>query len=395
MDAPATSEISRFESFRLDRRGGGLFRSDNDGGEAPIAVGSRALDILGVLVARAGEVVSKEEIIDAVWPGTVVADSNLTVQISALRRVLDQGRAEGSCIQTIAGHGYRFVGRVTREGEGARPRLSIVVLPFTNLSEDREQQYFADGITEDVTTDLSRIENMFVISRNTAFTYRNRSIHTKQIGRELRVRCVLEGSIRRSGPRVRISVQLIDAESDIHLWAERFDGDTGDLFALQDEITIRISVAVGSELVIAAAAQPTEQPDALDYIFRGRAALSKPPTRDNYSEAINLFERALAIDPQSVEAQSWLAIALARRKLDQMKIRPLRPMPISRARKDSSDKPWRYRPAAHVRISPRATCCAHGTNSRRPFPNSRRCLRPIATRSTHWPLSAGARSSSG
>ena len=318
MDAPVTSEISLFESFRLDRRGGGLFRNDDDGGEAPIPIGSRALDILGVLVAQPGEVVSEKEIIDAFWPGTVVEDSNLTVQISTLRRVLDQGRAEGSCIQTIAGHGYRFVGRVTREGEGARRRLSIVVLPFTNLSEDREQQYFADGITEDVTTDLSRIENMFVISRNTAFTYRNRSIHTKQIGRELRVRYVLEGSIRRSGPRVRISVQLIDAESDIHLWAERFDGDSGDLFALQDEITIWISVAVGSELVIAAAAQPTEQPDALDYTFRGRAALSKPPTRDNYAEVISLFERALAIDPRSVEAQSWLAIALARRKLDQM-----------------------------------------------------------------------------
>jgi adenylate cyclase len=114
----------------------------------------------------------------------------------------------------------------------AAPRLSIVVLSFTNLSDDREQQYFADGITEDLTTDLSRLENVFVISRNTAFTYRNKPIDTKQIGRELGVRYVLEGSVRRSGSRVRVNAQLIDAATDAHLWTDRFDGDTGDLFAL-------------------------------------------------------------------------------------------------------------------------------------------------------------------
>jgi hypothetical protein len=142
-------------------------------------------------MVRQGDLVSKDEIMQTVWPGTVVEDNNLTVQISALRRVLDQGRAEGSRIQTVAGRGYRFVGRVTREREGARPRLSIVVLPFTNLSEDREQHYFADGITEDVTTDLSRIADLIVISSNTAFTYRNKPVDTKQIGRELGVRYVL------------------------------------------------------------------------------------------------------------------------------------------------------------------------------------------------------------
>jgi TolB-like protein len=117
------------------------------------------------------------------------------------------------------------------------PRLSIVVLPFANLSNDPEQQYFADGITEDLTTDLSRLAGMLVISRNTAFTYRNRSVDTKQISRELGVRYVLEGSVRRLGNQIRINAQLIDAESDAHLWAERFNGDTSDLFALQDEIT--------------------------------------------------------------------------------------------------------------------------------------------------------------
>jgi TolB-like protein/class 3 adenylate cyclase len=149
------------------------------------------------------------------------------------------------------------------------PRLSIVVLPFTNLSDDREQQYFADGITEDLTTDLSRIAGMLVISRNTAFTYQGKRVDTKQIGRELCVRYVLEGSVRRSGNQIRVNAQLIDAETDAHLWAERFDGDMRDLFALQDEITRHIAVALNLELVRAEAARPTQHPDALDYIFRG------------------------------------------------------------------------------------------------------------------------------
>jgi TolB-like protein/class 3 adenylate cyclase len=185
------------------------------------------------------------------------------------------------------------------------PRLSIVVLPFANLSDDREQQYFADGITEDLTTDLSRVADSFVISRNTAFTYRNKPIDTKQIGRELGVRYVLEGSVRRSGNQLRISAQLIDAATDAHLWAERFDHDTGDLFALQNEIASRIANALGVELIAAEAARPTEHPDALDYILRGRAALSNPRSREKYAEAISLFERALELDRRSVAAQSY------------------------------------------------------------------------------------------
>ena len=137
------------------------------------------------------------------------------------------------------------------------PRLSIVVLPFVNVSDDREQQYFADGITEDLTTDLSRIADMFVISRNTAFSYRNKPINTKQIGRELGVRYVLEGSVRRSGNQIRITAQLIDAETDAHLWAERFDGDTTDLFAVQDLVTSRIALTRGSELRGGRSANPT------------------------------------------------------------------------------------------------------------------------------------------
>jgi len=200
----------------------------------------------------------------------------------------------------------------------AAPRLSIVVLPFTNLSNDPEQQYFADGITEDLTIDLSRLWDMFVISCTTAFTYRNKSLDTKQIGRELGVRYLLEGSVRRSGHKVRINAQLIDAEIDAHLWAEQFDGDMGDLFALQNEITGRIAVALNIELINREAARPIENPDAFDYVLRGRAASAKPMTRANYAEVVDLFERALALDPRSVEAESRLAIALTARVLDQM-----------------------------------------------------------------------------
>jgi adenylate cyclase len=198
------------------------------------------------------------------------------------------------------------------------PRLSIVVLPFANLSDDREQQYFADGVTEDLTTDLSRFAQMLVISRNTAFTYKDKPVNAKQVGRELGVRYVLEGSVQRSGKQVRVNAQLIDAETDTHLWAERFDRDTSDLFALQNEITGRIAVALNLALIGAEAARPTANPDALDYIFRGRAARLHPNSRKVLAEAISLFERALALDPQSVEAQSMLAIALADRVTDQM-----------------------------------------------------------------------------
>jgi tetratricopeptide (TPR) repeat protein len=159
---------------------------------------------------------------------------------------------------------------------------------------------------------------MFVISRNTAFTYRNKPIDTRQIGRELGVRYVLEGDVQRSGNRVRVTAQLIDAETDAHLWAERFAGDSDDLFALQDEITSRIAAALDLELVNAEASRPIDRPDTRDYIFRGRAERLKPPSRDNRAEAIRLFEQALSLDPESAVAQSWLAIALTARALDSM-----------------------------------------------------------------------------
>jgi TolB-like protein len=301
-------------------------------GAEPVALEPQVFDLLVYLVRNRGRVVSKDDLIHGVWGGRIVSDSALTTRLNAVRKAVDDSGAAQRVIRTMHRKGVRFIGEVSEGDEPVMPfeltppvtdppiapRLSIVVLPFANLSGDPEQQYFADGITGDLTSDLSRIPDMLVISRNTAFTYRGKPVDTKQIGRELGVRYVLEGDVQRSASRVRVTAQLIDAETDAHLWAERFDGDAGDLFAVQEEITNRIAVALDLELVDAAAARPIERPDSRDYILRGRAVRLRPPSRENRAEAIALFEQALALDPQSVVAQSWLAIALTARVLDQM-----------------------------------------------------------------------------
>ena len=281
MQALSPADIFLFEGFRLDGRG--LCRQDQDGIATRVEIGSRALDVLAVLLRSPGEVISRDEIKAVAWPGTVVEDYNLTVQISALRRALDRDRANDSCIQTVARRGYRFVAPVTRPSlqrePRPKPRLSIVVLPFADLSDGREQQYFADGITQDLTTDLSRLDGMFVISRNTALSYRNKRFDTRRIGHELGVRYVLDGSVQRAGRQMRVTAQLVDAATDAHLWAERFDRETSDLLALQDEITGRIANALGIELIALEAARPTDSRDAPDYILQGRAGWLKPPSR--------------------------------------------------------------------------------------------------------------------
>jgi adenylate cyclase len=300
----------------------------------PIELGGRAYDVLMALIEANGVVVTKDELINRVWPGRIIEEGNLRAQIRALRIAL----GNPDLIRTVAGRGYQFTGEIrSRGGRGqgpmdqeitgsvpaVAPRLSIVVLPFINLSDDRGQQYFADGITEDLTTDLSRLAGYSIISRNTAFTYRNRPSDTKQIGRELGVRYVLEGSVQRSGNRVRVSDQLIDAETDTHLWADRLDRDAGDLFVLQNEITSQIAIELHAELVGAEAARPALQPDALDYVLRARALyLGKVSTRQIYAEQIALYERALALDPGSERVQSFLAWRLAARVLDQMSDSP-------------------------------------------------------------------------
>jgi adenylate cyclase len=217
-----------------------------------------------------------------------------------------------------AGAAWKLWSGPPAETNVSAPRLSMVVLPFTNLSNDPDQEYFADGITDDLTTDLSRIEGSLVIARNTAFSYKGKALDAKKIGRELDVRYVLEGSVQRAAKEVRVNVQLVDAETNRQLWAERFDRDLGDLFALQNEITERIARALQSQLAIAEADRPIAHPDALDYILRGRAQLSKPISRETYDEAVRDFETAHALDPHAADAQAWLAIVLAVRVLDEL-----------------------------------------------------------------------------
>ena len=189
--------------------------------------------------------------------------------------------------------------------------LSIVVLPFTNLSGDPSQDYFADGITENLTTDLSRIRNSFVIARNTAFTFKGKTIDAKEIGKELGVRYILEGSAQRDQNRVRVNAQLIDAETGAHLWADRFEEDVADLFKLQDQVVARLANTLGFELVKAEAQKGARanNPDAGDLVMRGLALLQLQRTKDRVDAARALFDRALAIDPNDADALAGSACA--------------------------------------------------------------------------------------
>jgi len=310
MGSPATDNVFGFAGFRLDRHG--VFRRDERGVFVPMAIGSRALDVLGVLVGRAGDLVSRDEIIAAVWPSTVVEDNNLNVQIAALRRILDDGRAESSCIQTVPGRGYRFAVPVTLVAadtaalppSGVPPlpdKPSIAVLPFANMSGDPEQEFFADGIAEDIITALSRYPSLFVIARNSSFTYKGRAVDVKQVGRELGVRYVLEGGMRKAGNRIRVTAQLVEAETGKHVWAERYDRDLADIFALQDEITEAVTIAIAPAIANAeqhrAMRKPPGSLDAWAAYQRGLWHLSKY-TVDDSTLAQRFFQQAIDFDPR-------------------------------------------------------------------------------------------------
>jgi TolB-like protein/Flp pilus assembly protein TadD len=200
-------------------------------------------------------------------------------------------------------------GHQTAAPDSSAPRLSIVVLPFANLGGDMEQEYFVDGVTESLTTDLSRISGAFVIARNTAFTFRGKAIDVKRLGRELNVRYVLEGSVQRGGNRLRVNVQLIDAETGNHLWAERFDKAVADLFDMQDEIVSRLANTLNAELIAAEArrAERSQHPDAMDLVFQGSSWFDKGLTPDCLAQARGFFEKAMALDPRNVEAMVGLA----------------------------------------------------------------------------------------
>src|SRR5215831_8647295 len=200
-------------------------------------------------------------------------------------------------------------GGSTTPSPPSAPRLSIVVLPFANIGGDPEQEYFADGVTESLTTDLSRISGTFVIARNTAFTFKGKALDVKKLGRELNVRYALEGSVQRSGNRLRVNMQLVDAETGNHLWAERFDKPIADLFDMQDEIVSRLANALDAELIAAEArrAEHSVHPDAMDLVFQGRSCFNRGLIPDYMTQARRFFEQALALDPENIEAMVGLA----------------------------------------------------------------------------------------
>ncbi|MBO9649424.1 MAG: winged helix-turn-helix domain-containing protein [Variovorax sp.] len=305
-----------------------------------VPVGPQVFDLLLFLVRNRDRVVSKGDLLTAVWSGRIVSESTITSHINAVRKAVgDTGEAQ-RLIRTVARKGFRFVGEV----EEARPhgasavgdhsssesrelpsalvlpdKPSITVLPFHNLSGDPDQEYFADGVVEDIIAALSRVRWLFVIARNSSFTYKGRTVAVKEVGRELGVRYVLEGSVRKTGNKVRITGQLIDATTGTHLWAERFEGTLDDIFELQDQVAESVVGAIAPQLERAeierAKRKPTESLDAYDYYLRGTARLHSG-TRESIESALPLFYRAIELDPDFASAYGMAAWCCFWRKVN-------------------------------------------------------------------------------
>src|SRR6185437_5264701 len=292
-----------FGPFRLDLDAEILFQ----GGE-PTPLGRRAVALLALLLERAGSPVTKESLIASAWPGQAIEDSNLTVQIAAIRRIFEDLAGGAEWIETLPRRGYRYVGPPVAAVDPLTAATalslpdgpSVAVLPFSNLSGDPEQDYFADGMVADIITGLARIKWMFVIARNSTLAYKGRAVDVKQVGRELGVRYVLEGSVRKVGGSVRVTCQLIEASTGAHVWAERYDRSSDSIFALQDDIA---QSAVGAIVPSVRRAEVnrikrkrSDSLDAYDLVWR--------PLRDEDSgmpeqvtRALTLLERALELDP--------------------------------------------------------------------------------------------------
>lgn len=287
---------------------------------APIDLSSRALNILRVLALAKGNVVSKDRLLDAVWPGLAVEENNIQVHISALRKELDRRTDGESFIITMPGRGYRLVGlerppetdQSEMGGPGGLviPGASIAVLPFQNMSGDPEQEYFADGIVEDIITGLSRIKWLFVIARNSSFVHKGKAVDLKQIGHDLGVRYLVEGSVRKAGDRVRITVQLIDAKTGGHLWIERYDRLLDDIFAVQDEITMRVIGAIEPNLrkveIERVKRKRPDNLDAYDLVLRALPFVRTGMVQ-GANAAIPLLKRALELEPEYAWARALLA----------------------------------------------------------------------------------------
>ena len=336
-DAPDATETNftrgeaeeyRFGSFRLVTGRRELLRH-----EGPVRLGSRAFDVLLALVKRQGQLVTKDELLAEVWLGRAVEENNLQAQISALRKVLSSDPDCARALQTIPGHGYRFVGRVEhkysvdqiagtadapRKFDAARLPLpdkpSIAVVPFANLSSDPQQEYFSDGITDDIVTELSRFSELLVIASNSSFKLKGSAFDVRQVGSELGVNYVLEGSIRKIDDHVRITAKLVDAITGAHRWAERYDREMKDIFAVQDEVARTIAsilaAHVGKAEVERTLVRPPATWQAYDYYLQGRNAFSSFLTTyrvaDLYTARQHL-QSALSIDQNYASAHAVLS----------------------------------------------------------------------------------------
>jgi TolB-like protein/Tfp pilus assembly protein PilF len=317
-----------FEEYAIDTDRRELHR-----GADVVSVAPQVFDLLDYLIRNRERVVSKDDLINAIWNGRIVSDAALTTRLNAARSALGDSGEEQRLIKTLPRKGFRFVGPV-REAQGAagavvtdnavepsKPALtlpdkpSIAVLPFHNLSGDPEQEYFADGMVDDIITALSRFKALFVIARNSSFTYKGRAVDVKQIGRKLGVRYVLEGSVRKAANRVRITGQLVDAATGAHLWADRFDGGLGDVFDLQDQVTESVVGAIAPALEKAeierAKCKPTESLDAYALYSRGLARFYQFAGRQVNDEALRLFNNAIEIDPDFASAYARAASCYA------------------------------------------------------------------------------------
>ena len=309
-------QLFRFGPFVFDSHHGTLFR-----GTSPVVIGSREGALLQALLEANGEIVTKSSLMDAAWPKTMVEESNLTVQIAALRRALGQSTNAENCIVTVPGVGYRMVHSTPVQQRGVEagedpaaqrdtaPKPTIAVLPFTNMSSDPEQEFFGDGLAEDLITDLSMIPGFVVIARHSSFAYKGKLADIQTIARDLGVRYVIEGSVRRVGDQVRISAQIIDAIDNIHLWASRFDRNLESVFALQDEIVGKIVAALSGLLppIHPMARQRAANLEAYDLFARGRALINQ--SVEGNRPARQLLERSIVLDPDFADAYAWLAMS--------------------------------------------------------------------------------------
>ncbi len=351
-----------FEAYALDTGTRELRR-----GTQLIPLEPQVFDLLVFLIENRERVVSKDDLMAAVWQGRIVSESTLTSRINAARKAIGDSGDEQVLIRTIARKGFRFVGALSdgpapaEPAASARPtfptseRPSIAVLPFVNMSGDPEQDYFSDGISEDIITALSKLRWFFVIARNSSFTYKGKAVHLKQVAEDLGVRYVIEGSVRKAGDRVRITAQLNDAATGSHLWAERYDRDLADVFAVQDEITEAIVAAIEPQLYAAenfhAQRKAPESLDAWDLVMRALSHYWRV-TRQDYVVAQALLEKAISIDPNYGQAlgvlatsymftahMGWMDMATAMAKAESSALAAIRA--------DSED-PWAHNALGHA-----------------------------------------------